>query len=180
MSEAKWTHRYDAASATLTAEFDPGRRHDFYDVPDSLYREMVAAPRPRDHFNVHIWNRFEHRTHWRNVAELLHYIGEYFTFETPVTVHSRAGDEDTPLHTVAVWGDLTAVELLLDAGAEPDARGDLETTPLYNAVSFGHARCAARLLKAGASPDATNQLNYTPRKLALERKNPKLLVLFSA
>jgi hypothetical protein len=175
----KWTHRYDAASSTLTVNFEGGRRHDFLDVSHPLYLEMVATERPLDHFNLHIWNKFEHRTHWQNVEDLLQYIGEHFTYEAPVTPQSRAGDDDTPLHLACVWGDVTAVELLLSAGAEPDPSGDLGTTPLYNAVSFEHLRCADRLLKAGASPDAKNELNSTPRKRALESNNPKLVALFA-
>jgi ankyrin repeat protein len=99
-------------------------------------------------------------------------------FNPPVTVYSTGWDGDTPLHVACVWGDLTAIDLLLAGGADVNARGELDTTPLYNAVSFERVRSVQRLLRAGATADDPNQLSCTARQCALRSKNPRLVALF--
>ncbi len=74
----------------------------------------------------------------------------------PVTIHSRRSDGDTPLHIAAFAGNRHAVTLLLEAGADVNAKGDLSTSPLYCAVSAQHVQVAERLLQYGADPDAQN------------------------
>lgn len=59
---------------------------------------------------------------------------------------------DTPLHIVAIWGDLEAARVLVEAGAEIDARGEHQFTPLHEAVSQGKIEVAEFLLKHGANP----------------------------
>jgi Ankyrin repeats (3 copies)/KTSC domain len=155
------------------------RRYEFFDVSRSAYEALVAAAEPLTYFNAAIWNQFEHRTHWQSLEELLRYLEDFY-FEPPVTASSHRLDEDTPLHVACVWGDVGAVDLLLRAGADPNAAGDLHCTPLYDAVAFGHVRCAEMLLKAGASPDATNELNTTPRKTALEQEDSRMRELLAS
>jgi ankyrin repeat protein len=170
---------YDPVEGELRIRSPSDNQHDFYDVPSALYEQMKNAVSQTDFFNAHIWNKVEHKTHWRSIEDLFDYLAEHFEFEKPVTVASDRGDHDTPLHVVSYWGDLGAVELLLANGADPDAAGDEDCTPLFNAVSFGFVRCAKRLLAAGASPDATNRLHTTPREEALSSTNPAMIELFS-
>jgi ankyrin repeat protein len=171
---------YDEQDGRLQVILSNIGRADFFDIPRSMYKDLTASASPIEYFNATIWNKgFEHRTYWSSVEALLKYLEENFYFDPPtVTITSRGADHDTPLHFACVWGDVGAVELLLEAGADPDAAGDLDCTPLYYAVRSGFVRCTARLLKAGASPDAYNELNYTPRKKALENGNPKMIALF--
>jgi hypothetical protein len=171
---------YDEHDGLLQVELPTYGRIDFFDIPRSMYESLHASESPLEYFNAHIWNKgFEHRTYWSNLQALLKFLEDDFYLEAPeMTVMTRVY-EDTPLHVACVWGDIGAVELLLEAGADPDAAGDLGCTPLYEAVSFGFVRCAARLLQVGASPDAGNELNYTPRKKALKSGNPKMIALFS-
>jgi ankyrin repeat protein len=170
---------YDEFNEQLKIVVPGVRRHDFFDVPRHIYDALLASPNQPQYFNSNIWNRFEHRTYWRSLDELFDHLIECFLFEPPVTVATHRSDADTPLHVACIWGDLGAVELLLESGADPDAAGDLGCTPLYHAVNFGFVRCAGRLLQAGASPDALNELNTTPRGKALEEENPKMVALFS-
>ena len=100
-------------------------------------------------------------------------MGEHMMFNPPVSVHSTGWDDDTPLHVACVWGDLTAIDLLLAGGADVNARGDLGCTPIYNAVSFERVRSVERLLRAGATVDDPNELSCTARQRA-PKQEPSL------
>ena len=65
---------------------------------------------------------------------------------------------DTPLHIIAIWGDLEAARVLIEAGAEIDARGEHQFTPLHEAVSQGKAEVADLLLKHGANPKLVSDM----------------------
>ncbi len=56
---------------------------------------------------------------------------------------------DSPLHQAASHGNLTAVQRLLDGGADANAAGR-DTTPLGAAASRGHVEVVALLLSRGA------------------------------
>lgn len=98
--------------------------------------------------------------------------------EEPMTIHSRNADGDMPLHMAALWGERYAITLLLDAGAEIDAKGDMSNTPLYYAVMGDHLLAAEVLLERGANPDAPSELGYTPRTLAKQHGMAEMVKLF--
>ena len=50
----------------------------------------------------------------------------------------------------------------LDAGADPNARGEYEMTPLHNAAMCGNAETVKALLNAGADPNARSEDDETP------------------
>ena|SRR5215510_8625974 len=58
---------------------------------------------------------------------------------------------DTPLHTVCSWGEVPPVELLIEAGADVNARGDRGCTPVFNAVVGESADVIRALKRFGAS-----------------------------
>lgn len=65
------------------------------------------------------------------------------------------GASDGVLHLMAKRGDVSAVQWLLDHGADPNARWshwDAEVTPLHLAALGGHAEVVPMLLAAGADP----------------------------
>lgn len=84
----------------------------------------------------------------------------------PVDVMARSSDGDTPLHVAALRGDCYGIRLLLAAGAEVDAIGDMGCTPLYFAVMEGKIDAARLLLAAGADPDIVSELDFSPLSLA--------------
>lgn len=96
----------------------------------------------------------------------------------PLTVHSKASDGDTPLHVAALWGDIHAAQMLLDAGAQVDAKGDMSCTPLCFAVMSGHVNLAEILLQYGADPDAQSELGFSPRDLVARERNGEMKALF--
>ena len=71
-------------------------------------------------------------------------------WKKPRVLYSRGG----PLHLAAEEGHTGAVELLLNAGADVNARTFLEKrTPLHRAAMFGNPAAVDLLLKAGADVD---------------------------
>lgn len=169
---------FNAQSGNLIVELPAFPCYEVFDVPMAIFSAMQSADSPESYFNENIWgNKFEHDSHWPNLKSLLQYMGEQMWFDQPVTVHSKAGDDDTPLHVACVWGDLSAIDLLVSGGADINARGDLGATPIYNAVSFERVRSVERLLKAGATIDDDNELSTTARREMYNRENPKLIAL---
>jgi hypothetical protein len=96
-----------------------------------MHEALIGSESKIEYFNGNIWNKgFEHRTYWGNLEVLLKYLQNNFYFEPPaVTITSRSPEDDSPLHFACVWGDLGAVNMPLEAGAEPDAAGDVDCTP---------------------------------------------------
>jgi hypothetical protein len=84
---------------------------------------------------------------WHQRSEVLVFFSEH-----------KASDEDallniTPLYLAASNGHSMCVELLLRAGAEPNARGNGDATPLHYAAMSPHSeRIVKALLAAGAIP----------------------------
>jgi ankyrin repeat protein len=75
----------------------------------------------------------------------------------------------TPLHFAAQSLSPEATKLLIDAGADLEARNKFGATPLL--VGMGNARdddhgVVGILLEAGADPDAQNNAGVSPRSLA--------------
>ena len=65
-------------------------------------------------------------------------------------------DKGGALHLLSKRGDTTAVEWLLEKGANPNAlwaHGDADVTPLHLAASQGHAEVVRALLNVGADPE---------------------------
>lgn len=84
----------------------------------------------------------------------------------PVDVMARSSDGDTPLHIAALRGDCRGIRMLLGAGAEVDALGDMGCTPLYFAVMEGNIDAARLLLSAGADSTIVSELDFSPLSLA--------------
>ncbi len=72
----------------------------------------------------------------------------------------------TPLMLASEHGHASAVERLLQLGANPSARDDQGRSPLHYAARTGRHEAVARLLEAGADPSTADQFGDTPLHLA--------------
>jgi len=51
---------YDSATQTLEVEFLKGQTYQYFDVPEALFREMLAAPSVGSYFNQNIKGSFRY------------------------------------------------------------------------------------------------------------------------
>ena len=89
--------------------------------------------------------------------------------DAEVRIDRRDVEGDTPLHVMVWRGDTYAALLLIEAGADVNAVGDMSETPLHVAVSKENERVVEALLNAGANPNLVSEFGKTPRDLADER-----------
>ena len=86
----------------------------------------------------------------------------------PVELDSRNSEGDTPLH-VMLWRQNTyGALLLIEAGADVNAVGDMSESPLHGAVSQENTAVVEALLKAGANPFAKSEFGKSPKDMAIK------------
>src|SRR5688572_11029647 len=95
-----------------------------------------------------------------------------------VAIDSHDSDGDTPLHVMTWRNDLEAVDLLVSAGADVNAVGDMGETPLHVAISRQNLAIAKALLKAGARDGIRSEFGSTPREMAV-RQGGAMAALFA-
>jgi ankyrin repeat protein len=90
--------------------------------------------------------------------------------ESPSLVSSLSPDGWTPLHLAAHFGQRAVMELLLEHGADAEARSNngLVNTALHAAVAGGALDAVELLLARGADADAVQQGGYTPLHAAAQ------------
>ena len=87
-----------------------------------------------------------------------------------VAIDSRGSDGDTPLHVVLWRKDFGGAMGLIEAGADPNAVGDMGETPLHVAIRQEIPDIIDSLLAAGANPDIRSEFGETPRSMAASKK----------
>ena len=86
-----------------------------------------------------------------------------------VKIDSTDMDGDTPLHVMASRGDRFACQVLVDAGAEVNAVGDMGQTPLHVAISRGCIETVELLLRAGARTDIISEFGESQLEMARKK-----------
>jgi len=76
----------------------------------------------------------------------------------------------TPLHLAAMNPDLSAMDVLLAAGADPNARDGDGSTPIHMAAYASRASHVQRLLVAGADPLIKNNVGRDAAAMARKVK----------
>lgn len=98
-------------------------------------------------------------------SSLLNYQSEdTFAPWDPMTYRDSGGD--TLLHIAAMRGDARTASLLLKAGSDPNASGEMGYTALHWAYSEGHDEIAALLIDHGARTDILNDFGKLPEEEA--------------
>jgi ankyrin repeat protein len=77
-------------------------------------------------------------------------------------VNAKGIDECAPLHWASLHGHTDTIRLLLEHGAEVNARNEWGETPLHWACRRGHTDVAGLLLKAGTNVNARGVGGLTP------------------
>ena len=84
-----------------------------------------------------------------------------------IDVNARDYESNTVLDYACLWGDLRAVQLLVDAGTDIDAAGDMDVTPLHSAVRGRFLDIVEFLLLHGAR-QTKDAFGYTPLEWAMQ------------
>jgi ankyrin repeat protein len=96
-------------------------------------------------------------------------------------VNARNSYGSTPLHDAALSGQRQIVEMLLERGAEIDARDqDSGATPLYNAASWGKLDVVRLLMEKGADINVRTKVGKTPVAAAEENGFPDVAAALRA
>ncbi len=91
-------------------------------------------------------------------TEIIQYILDTYDID----VNSKSADGFTPLHGAVQYNHADAVEMLLQAGADPMAMGH-NTTPLHVSARKGQIRISRKLIDAGADVNvAVGEMGFTP------------------
>ena len=110
----------------------------------------------------------------KTVEEVLRDVGEYlypgdWDYErgcslNEITIDSRSCEGDTPLHVLAWQKDVEGTRLLVEAGADVNAIGDMGQTPLHVAVGNDNPALVELLLRAGADPNIISGFGQTAKE----------------
>lgn len=85
----------------------------------------------------------------------------------------------TPLHYACDQGHAVVAALLLDEGANANARDDMKKTPLHLAAGQGRLAAVQVLLKNGASRNAKTVTSWDALKYAEENRHDDIVKLLA-
>lgn len=187
-SGSSW-HAHGPALAGVVA----GRKSWFFrpthSLPTWLEDTLRAKPMPSSHewvkeaaaaggvsWKSHVWHCSQSAGELMFVPETLRHAvyNEEETFGVTVQVDMQVNG-GTPLHVTALHGLEEATKLLLENGADANAKASNGGTPLHHAAFHGHMGVALLLLEAGAKSDAKDMRGATPLQVTQDVGTRRLL-----
>lgn len=103
-----------------------------------------------------------------DVLKVVWGVVEFSGFDQAPKVNSIGIFGNTPIKIVTTWGDLEAVKLLVENGANIEARLEEGNTPLHYAIFMGKFHIARYLINRGANQHIRNEEGKLPKDLCLE------------
>jgi Ankyrin repeats (3 copies) len=82
-----------------------------------------------------------------------------------IDLMARGSNGDTLLHVAVGQRDFHAIEYLLKAGLDINAKGDYHATPLYEAAARGDIGLCGLLLQLGADPNIPDHRGTLPHDI---------------
>jgi len=98
----------------------------------------------------------------------------------PVDLRSNNTMANTALHAALAGRQTRVAKILVDAGADVNARQHGGWTPLHSAAANGDRAAVELLLARGARPDGANDAGVTPAASARERGHAAIADLLDA
>jgi ankyrin repeat protein len=92
-----------------------------------------------------------------------------------VRLAARNAQKVTALHGAVARRDLQIVNMLLEAGADPNARQERGFAPLHDAAANGSIPLVELLLKHGARADVKSDEGKTPADMATDRGHKEVV-----
>lgn len=108
-----------------------------------------------------------HYGHANTVELLLHN-------NAPVDLRSTNAMTNTALHAALAGRQTRIARILLDAGADANARQHGGWTPLHSAAASGDREAIDLLIARGAKPELANDAGVTPAAFAREKGKPEI------
>ncbi|HET9004728.1 MAG TPA: ankyrin repeat domain-containing protein [Gemmatimonadaceae bacterium] len=108
-----------------------------------------------------------HYGHAKTVELLLHN-------NAPVDLRSTNAMTNTALHAALAGRQTRIAKILLDAGADANARQHGGWTPLHSAAASGDRDAIDLLIARGAKPELANDAGVTPAAFAREKGKPEI------
>ena len=166
----------------------------FESVSSNVHDGMKCLFDPRQcHLSVWVWiydpedpnRRFERSQCPSQARETsLHYaavcgihdIATFLIVEHSQDVNSRGfSDDETPLHVTVRRGHVELTQILLEHGADREARDKDDWSPLERATSIEHVELIRVLVEHGANVNARDPRGCTSLYLASGRGNPAVI-----
>ena len=154
----------------------------YYDVSPSTYQQLINADSPLEFFWHTIRVDNENSTEWPNVEAVLEDLSDdWFVLEARSVLINEEWSGFTPLQYMASQGDVSAVKLLINAGANVNLKEfAMDSTALQGAVASGRYRCARLLLEAGASKTDMDGNGSSAEKIAFWKGDESIIELLKS